>query len=137
MVAVIDIGSNSIRMSLYERQGQDIKRLLHQKRMTGLIGYVEDGVMPKEGLEVVCSVLADFEKILNNLHVEKAAVFSTASLRNIENTEEAVRYIEKQTGSEQEAVEELYQIAKYEYESTLRYLERERQRKERMQNGQK
>lgn len=98
MVAVIDIGSNSIRMSLYERQGQDIKRLLHQKRMTGLIGYVEDGVMPKEGLEVVCSVLADFEKILNNLHVEKAAVFSTASLRNIENTEEAVRYIEKQTG---------------------------------------
>ena len=98
MVAVIDIGSNSIRMSLYERQGQDIKRLLHQKRMTGLIGYVEDGVMPKEGLEVVCCVLADFEKILNNLHVEKAAVFSTASLRNIENTEEAVRYIEKQTG---------------------------------------
>ena len=46
-------------------------------------------------------------------------------------------YIEKQTSSEQEAVEELYQIAKYEYESTLRYLERERQRKERMQNGQK
>ena len=25
-------------------------------------------------------------------------MFSTASLRNIENTEEAVRYIEKQTG---------------------------------------
>ena len=32
-------------------------------------------------------------------------------------------FIEKQTGSEQEAVEELYQIAKYEYESTLRYLD--------------
>ena len=46
-------------------------------------------------------------------------------------------FIEKQTGSEQEAVEELYQIAKYEYESALRHLERERQRKERMQNGQK
>ena len=46
-------------------------------------------------------------------------------------------YIEKQTGSEQEAVEELYQIAKYEYESALRHLERERQRKERMQNGQR
>ena len=46
-------------------------------------------------------------------------------------------FVRKQTGSEQEAVEELYQIAKFEYESTLRYLERERQRKERMQNGQK
>ena len=46
-------------------------------------------------------------------------------------------YIEKQTGSEQEAVEKLYRMAKYEYESLLEYMERERQRKERMQNGQK
>ena len=46
-------------------------------------------------------------------------------------------FIEKQTGSEQEAVEKLYRMAKYEYESALRHLERERQRKERMQNGQK
>ena len=38
---------------------------------------------------------------------------------------------------EQEAVEKLYRMAKYEYESALRHLERERQRKERMQNGQK
>lgn len=32
-------------------------------------------------------------------------------------------FVRKQTGSEQEAVEELYQIAKYEYESALRHLE--------------
>ena len=43
-------------------------------------------------------------------------------------------FIEKQTGSEQEAVEELYRIAKYEYELYQGYMERERQRKERMQN---
>ena len=46
-------------------------------------------------------------------------------------------FIEKQTGSEQEAVEKLYRMAKYEYESLLEYMERERQRKERMQNGQR
>ena len=46
-------------------------------------------------------------------------------------------FVRKQTGSEQEAVEKLYRMAKYEYESALRHLERERQRKERMQNGQK
>ena len=44
-------------------------------------------------------------------------------------------FIEKQTGSEQEAVEELYRIAKFEYELYQGYMERERQRKERMQNG--
>ncbi|MFR4878576.1 MAG: hypothetical protein ACLUBZ_17025 [Ruthenibacterium lactatiformans] len=46
-------------------------------------------------------------------------------------------FVRKQTGSEQEAVEKLYRMAKYEYESALRHLERERQRKERMQNGQR
>ena len=46
-------------------------------------------------------------------------------------------FVRKQTGSEQEAVEKLYRMAKYEYESLLEYMERERQRKERMQNGQK
>ena len=46
-------------------------------------------------------------------------------------------FVRKQTGSEQEAVEKLYRMAKYEYESALRHLERERERKERMQNGQK
>ena len=46
-------------------------------------------------------------------------------------------FVRKQTGSEQEAVEKLYRMAKYEDESALRHLERERQRKERMQNGQK
>ena len=46
-------------------------------------------------------------------------------------------FVWKQTGSEQEAVEKLYRMAKYEYESLLEYMERERQRKERMQNGQR
>ena len=45
-------------------------------------------------------------------------------------------FVRKQTGSEQEA-EKLYRMAKYEYESLLEYMERERQRKERMQNGQR
>ncbi len=62
MVAVIDIGSNSIRMSLYERRDRTSNACCTKKANDGLIGYVEDGVMPKEGLEVVCSVLADFEK---------------------------------------------------------------------------
>ena len=46
-------------------------------------------------------------------------------------------FVHKQTGSEQETVEDLYGDVKYEYKLTLRHLERERQRKERMQNGQK
>ena len=43
MVAVIDIGSNSIRMSLYERQDRTSNACCTKKANDGLIGYVEDG----------------------------------------------------------------------------------------------
>ena len=44
-------------------------------------------------------------------------------------------FVRKQTGSEQEAVEKLYRMAKYEYESLLEYMERERQRKRECRTG--
>ena len=44
-------------------------------------------------------------------------------------------FVRKQTGSEQEAVEKLYRMAKYEYESALRHLERERERKRECRTG--
>lgn len=41
--AIIDIGSNSIRLTLYETEGQSFKILFREKIMAGLAGYVEDG----------------------------------------------------------------------------------------------
>ena len=39
--AIIDIGSNSIRLTLYETEGQSFKILFREKIMAGLAGYVE------------------------------------------------------------------------------------------------
>ena len=43
--AVIDIGSNSIRLTLYETEGQSFRILFREKFMAGLAGYVEEGRM--------------------------------------------------------------------------------------------
>ena len=41
--AVIDIGSNSVRLVIYETHGRDFKILFKHKIIAGLAGYVKNG----------------------------------------------------------------------------------------------
>ncbi len=96
--AIIDIGSNSIRLTLYETQGQSFKILFREKIMAGLAGYVDDGALSAEGIECACAGLLTFRSILQTLEIEHVCVFATASLRNISNTERALSVIRAATG---------------------------------------
>ncbi len=97
--AVIDIGSNSVRLTLYavEPEGT-FKILFREKIMAGLAGYVEKGCLSPEGIRCAVSALQEFQQTLEMLGIDNPAVFATASLRNIENTEEALAEIENATG---------------------------------------
>lgn len=96
--AIIDIGSNSIRLTLYETQGQSFHILFREKIMAGLAGYVEDGKLSAEGIECACAGLLTFRGILQTLEIQQIRVFATASLRNISNTEQALSVIRAATG---------------------------------------
>ena len=96
--AIIDIGSNSIRLTLYETEGQNFKILFREKIMAGLAGYVEDGKLTAEGIECACAGLLTFRSILQTLEIEHISIFATASLRNISNTEQALSVIRAATG---------------------------------------
>ena len=102
--AIIDIGSNSIRLTLYETQGQNFKILFREKIMAGLAGYVEDGKLSAEGIECACAGLLTFRSILQTLAIENISVFATASLRNISNTEQALSVIRAATGYSVEVI---------------------------------
>ena len=96
--AIIDIGSNSIRLTLYEIENSSFKILFREKIMAGLAGYVENGVLSAEGVECACAGLLTFRSILQTLHIEHISVFATASLRNISNTQQALGIIRAATG---------------------------------------
>lgn len=96
--AIIDIGSNSIRLTLYETEGQSFKILFREKIMAGLAGYVEDGKLTAEGIECACAGLLTFRSILQTLEIDHISIFATASLRNISNTEQALSVIRAATG---------------------------------------
>ena len=96
--AVIDIGSNSVRLTLYKIDGRSFKIIFREKIMAGLAGYVENGALSPEGIKCACDALFEFRHTLETLIISKTAVFATASLRNISNTEEALSEIESATG---------------------------------------
>lgn len=95
---IADVGSNTMRLSIYQYDENTFKPLLNKKEMAGLAGYVKEGALSAEGIQVACKVLAGFRSILENLGIHEFHAFATASLRNISNTEEALDAIRSATG---------------------------------------
>lgn len=97
--AVIDIGSNSMRLTIYEVENTNFKILFKDKIMAGLASYVENGYISEDGIRCAYESLLEFKNTLILLGIcENIHVFATASLRNIVNTEEAVAKITAETG---------------------------------------
>ena len=40
---IVDVGSNTIRLSVYNCEGQDFKLLMNKKITAGLAGYIKSG----------------------------------------------------------------------------------------------
>lgn len=97
--AIVDLGSNTIRLSLYNTlENGRFETLVSKKYMAGLAGYVSRGVMSDDGINQACAALLDFKALLAQLGVNDMHVFATASLRNIKNTDKALETIKRRTG---------------------------------------
>lgn len=98
MYGVIDLGSNTIRLTTYHVDQDQFRSLFAKKTTAGLAGFVKDGVLTRDGIEVACDVLSGYKAIFENFDISNLSVFATASLRNIANTKEAVKMIQEKTG---------------------------------------
>ncbi|MDO4467484.1 MAG: phosphatase [Bacillota bacterium] len=100
MIGIVDIGSNTIRLSCYKiRTNGDFECVIHKKETAGLAGYVDEkGKMTQEGIEKVIHTLQDFQMLIQYMHLKEVYFFATASIRNTINCKEIVQQIEQQTG---------------------------------------
>ena len=95
---IVDVGSNTMRLSVYHYEGRQFKLLMNKKEMAGLASYIQDGALSDSGILVACRVLSNFKALLENLNIGQIYVFGTAPLRNISNTEDALDTIQTITG---------------------------------------
>ncbi len=101
MYAVIDIGSNTIRLVLYKIENNQIKSLLNKKSPAGLAGYInKDRCLKKSGIRKAVAVLSEFKEILDHMTIQEVFPFATASLRNINNAPEVLEAIRENCGFE-------------------------------------
>lgn len=95
LVGIVDVGSNTIRMNIYRIENQTFENLLSKKEAVGLVAYIKKKRYTKEGMDALKDCLLSFKDTAQALHLDGFHVFATASLRNIENTEEVLAYIQK------------------------------------------
>lgn len=103
MLAIIDIGSNTIRMNVYKilidetLHQSGFRFLFSEKEMAGLASHIEDNELSEAGLQNLLRILKRFRLILDNLSIETMFPFATASLRKINNSSEVLDIIKQQT----------------------------------------
>lgn len=96
--AVIDVGSNSMRLTVYDVTDGDFRILFKEKIMAGLAGYVENRQITQKGIDRAAEGILHFQEILKVLSIPDCTVLATASLRNVRNTKEAREQIDRRTG---------------------------------------
>ena len=95
---VVDLGSNTVRLSIYQCEEGSARLLMNRKVTAGLADYVEGGTMTPQGIQTASQILMEYQDLMKNLGFDQPHVFATASLRNISNTEDAVAQIQRDTG---------------------------------------
>ncbi len=95
MLAIIDIGSNTIRMNVYIKKDNTYEQAFSSREMAGLVGHIENGVLLESGILKLLDVLGRFTLILKRLNIKKVYPFATASLRNIENSYDVIQRVKE------------------------------------------
>ena len=85
-VAVIDIGSNSVRLVIYEGVTRSPTPLFNEKTLAGLGREVQTkGLMPADAVETALAALRRFRALCDTMGVKRLWVLATAACRDAKN----------------------------------------------------
>ena len=99
-VAIVDIGSNSVRLVIYENQLRNAATLQNEKAICGIgRDMVSTGRLHAEGCAEALEALARFRLIADGLGVEAREAVATAAARDAVNGAEFVAKAERAWGS--------------------------------------
>ncbi len=90
-MAIIDIGSNSIRLVIYASQGRYPFPMFNERANCRLgEGMDYDGMLREEQIKIALATLARFAKILSNMGISKVHAFATAAVRRAKNAKQFI-----------------------------------------------
>ncbi len=98
--AIIDIGSNTIRLVLYAySENEGLHEFGNIKTVARLRTYLlPNGEMSEEGIQLLADTLNSFREILADYHVTDIKAAATAAVRQAINNEVIISRMEQETG---------------------------------------
>src|SRR3954466_1832853 len=97
--AVIDIGSNSIRLVLYRLEGRSIWTIYNEKVLAGLgRDLTHTGRLSPEGRKSAMTALRRFRAVLDSVRADSIHAVATAAVREAEDGADFLREVKAETG---------------------------------------
>jgi exopolyphosphatase/guanosine-5'-triphosphate,3'-diphosphate pyrophosphatase len=98
-IGVIDVGSNSVRLVVYDVRGRAMQPRFNEKVLAGLgRGLGGSGKLNKEGVELAMSALTRFASITRAQKVDDLFAFATAAVREAKDGQEFTQRVKKEAG---------------------------------------
>jgi exopolyphosphatase/guanosine-5'-triphosphate,3'-diphosphate pyrophosphatase len=98
-IGVMDVGSNSVRLVVYDVRGRAMQPRFNEKVLAGLgRGLAATGQLHPEGVEIAIAALSRFASITRAQKVEALFPFATAAVREASNGKEFVEQVKRETG---------------------------------------
>ena len=97
--AVIDVGSNSVRLVVYRIDGRAMTPILNEKVMAGLgRGGARTGALSKDGVEQALRAVKRFATLVDALGVKDVFAVGTAAVREAKDGRAFAERLEAETG---------------------------------------
>lgn len=95
--AVIDIGSNTVRLSVFKISGDKVTNLFNEKEQASLKTYVSNGVLSEKGIQRLIETLRTFKAVVDNFgDIDELHPFATATIRDAANRTEILTRVKEE-----------------------------------------
>lgn len=98
-VAIIDIGSNSVRLVVFEKTSRFAFHLLNESKSKVRLSqniYQNNGNLQKDAMQRTIDALRDFISIASSYKVRKTLCVATSALRDAPNKQEFIQRVKKE-----------------------------------------
>ena len=97
----MDIGSNTVRLSVYKEKDGRAVNLFSEKDQVSLKSYVKDGKLSKKGIKRLYNTLEKFKAVVDNFEdIDGVYPFATATVRDVANRNEILDLMKNDLGLE-------------------------------------
>lgn len=84
-IAIVDIGSNTVKMKIFDTPSDRLIEIFSDVRNAKLISYIENGRLNENGINLLCGIISEFKEESTAHNADVFRCFATASLRRTEN----------------------------------------------------